>query len=562
MEYPLDFEAGQPVLRFWKCGIRRDITATRFWGLVAAQMRRIEQQPAGAGISIILDHTSPDQITLFLALIACGRLAAMFPPSNSIQDEQAYLTQQRESLRKIDPACIYIFDRHTYAILTTIDPVLGQRGIHLAAEPEPLEHEAHAARARFLERLTDPGPIFVQHSSGTTGIKKSVAITGHALAEQYAAYWPMIRDMTGSDLSRIVSWLPLYHDMGLLTSLLLPVIGGDCVSIVDPFEWIGKPGLLFDMIEQDECQIAWMPNFALRHLVRLSGHMNQRDLGTMRAWVNCSEPCRLADALGFEKAFADWGVAASSVIGCYAMAETVFAATQCRPDSRVALAASANLPLGSDVRLAGSKIVHDMIANTDRHVLSSGRAIPGLDLIVLVSGQPAGEGIYGEFAVKGPSMFGGYAAMSPAESNITADGYFKTGDLGVIIDGHAFVLGRSKEMLIVNGKNLFAGDVEAIVGGIAGVKAGRVVAIGMESAQTGSEELIIVSEHDLSAGRDVQSVRADVSRTVSEHFLVVPRDVRVVEERWLVKSTSGKVSRSENAAKYIATFRKRSSSAA
>ena len=557
MDYPLDLQSEQPLLRFWKRGTRRDMSAVRFWGLVAAQIRRIEQHPAQAGISIILGHTSADQITLFLALIACGRLAAMFPPSNNIQDEQAYLTQQRASLRKIDPACIYVFDRHTQAMLDTIDPLLGQRGILLAAEPEPLEDEAHSARARFITRLADPDPIFVQHSSGTTGIKKSVAINGRALAAQYAAYWPIIRELAVSKTVKIASWLPLYHDMGLLTSLLLPAVGGDCVSIVDPFEWIGKPGLLFDMIEADGCQIAWMPNFALRHLVRLSGHLNQRSLATMRAWVNCSEPCRLADALDFEEAFAGWGVTPASVIGCYAMAETVFATTQCRPDSRVALAASANLPLGSDVRGAGAKLVRGMTADADRHMLSSGKAIPGLELIVLANDQPAGEGIYGEFAVRGPAVFDGYAAMSPAESNINADGYFRTGDLGVVIDGHAFVLGRLKEMLIVNGKNLFAGDVEAVVSGIAGVKAGRVVAIGMESAQTGSEELIIVTEHDSSADRDAQSVRADISRTVSEHFLVVPRDVRVVEERWLVKSTSGKVSRSENAAKYIETFRKR-----
>ncbi len=556
MDYPLDFQSDQPVLRYWKGGVRQDFSAAGFWGLVAARMRQVGQHADQGRVCIVFGATSPDQMSLFIALIASGRLAAIFPPSNSIQDQQAYLTQQRESLRKIDPGTIYVFDKTTHDMLAEIDPALGQREVLLGTGIEPLEHEASSARARFVERLAEPGPIFVQHSSGTTGIKKAVAITGRKLAAQYAAYWPEIRAIGGGQ-ARIASWLPLYHDMGLLTSLLLPAIGGDCVSILDPFEWIGRPGLLFDVIEQDCCQLAWMPNFGFRHLVRLSENLERRDLASMRAWVNCSEPCRLADALGFETAFADWGVAANSVVGCYAMAETVFAATHSRPGERKALAVSASMLPGADVTQAGSRLVEDLTLDADKHVLSSGQTLPGLDLAVLVDDQPVGEGIYGELAVRGPFVFEGYAALPPSDT-ITAGGYFRTGDLGAIIDGHVFVFGRLKEILIVNGKNLFAGDVETAVNAIAGVKPGRVVALGLESAQTGSEELVIISEHDPAAGRDAQSVRADISRTVAQLFLVVPRDVRVVEERWLVKSTSGKISRSENATKYVQAFRTKS----
>ncbi len=555
MDELLDFASEQHVFRHWHGGERQDVSAPGFWGLVAAQMRQIRPVDEGR-ISIALGATSLDLMSLFVALIASGRLAAIFPPSNSIQDQQAYLTQQRESLRRIDPGAIYLFDKTTHTTLAEIDPALGRREVLLPTGIEPLPHEAEAARARFMARLADPGPIFIQHSSGTTGIKKAVAITGRRLAAQYAAYWPEIRAISGGR-ARIASWLPLYHDMGLLTSLLLPAIGGDCVSILDPFEWIGRPGLLFDVIEQDRCEIAWMPNFGFRHLARLSQNLERRDLTSMRAWVNCSEPCRLADVLGFEGAFAEWGVAANSVVGCYAMAETVFAATQCRPGERRALAVSASLASGADVMQAGATLVSDTSSEADKHVLSSGKPVPGLDLAVLVDGRPAGEGIYGELAVKGPFVFEGYAAMSPAEGGITADGYFRTGDLGTVLDGHVFVFGRLKEVLIVNGKNLFAGDVETAVNGIPGVKPGRVVALGLESAQTGSEELVIIAEHDAASGREAPAVRADISRTVSQLFLVVPRDVRVVDERWLVKSTSGKISRSDNLARYVQAFRAR-----
>ncbi|MEJ0049423.1 MAG: hypothetical protein WDN04_27465 [Rhodospirillales bacterium] len=148
--------------------------------------------------------------------------------------------------------------------------------------------------------------------------------------------------------------------------------------------------------------------------------------------------------------------------------------------------------------------------------------------------------------------------MSRVDSAIGTDGAFATGDLGAIIEGHLYIFGRLKEIIIVNGKNLFAGDVEDILNSVHGVKKGRVVAFGLDSDQTGSEELIVVAEHDPSAGVAPADTRADVSRAVAETLNVKPRDVRIVDERWLVKSTSGKITREDNRQKYLTDFRKSS----
>jgi acyl-CoA synthetase (AMP-forming)/AMP-acid ligase II len=206
---------------------------------------------------------------------------------------------------------------------------------------------------------------------------------------------------------------------------------------------------------------------------------------------------------------------------------------------------------GAAVFVAGDAAAHE----SEKLVLSSGRALPDLDVAVLVDGEPALPGIYGELALRGAYVFSGYRKMSPEESNIGADGYFRTGDLGTIIDDHVFVFGRLKEIIIVNGKNLFAGDIETAIGAIPGVKKGRAVAFGLESAQTGSEELIVIAEH--SGEAEAAVVRQEINRIVAEQFMVKPRDVRVVADRWLVKSTSGKISRSENLAKYVGEFRKK-----
>ena len=107
----------------------------------------------------------------------------------------------------------------------------------------------------------------------------------------------------------------------------------------------------------------------------------------------------------------------------------------------------------------------------------------------------------------------------------------------------------------MNGKNIFAGDVEDTVNKLPGVKKGRVVAFGVDSEQTGSEELIIVAEKDLASPVADDALRAAINRLVSEVFMAHPRDIRVVDERWLVKSTSGKISRRENRDRYLAMFR-------
>ena len=129
-----------------------------------------------------------------------------------------------------------------------------------------------------------------------------------------------------------------------------------------------------------------------------------------------------------------------------------------------------------------------------------------------------------------------------------------TGDLGVVVADELFVFGRTKEVIIVNGKNLFAGDIESVIGNVAGVKPGRVAAFGIESLVTGSEELVIIAERDTLAGCSTAIVVSEISQIISSQFLISPKDVVLTDERWMVKSTSGKVSRSDNKAKYLATM--------
>lgn len=542
------------VLRHWRRGARQEMTGRELWGHVSRLSAWIETRTRPGDFVLVIGHTAPEMMAMFLAIAAAGRLGAYFPPASPIQDERHYYEQQRHALAAIGPAAICAMDHQVAETVRRIDPGLGRRVLEVPAGAPA----GTAALEAFGARLASDAPLFVQHSSGTTGIKKAVAISGRMLVGQFQAYWPLLRAGIGVERLRIGTWLPLYHDMGLVASFLLPVLGGDTVSTVDPFEWIADPGGFLAMLEADGCEVAWMPNFAFRHFVRLKRSLKPARLDGVKLWVNCSEPCRWPDARGFEAAFADRGVRPRSVVGCYAMAETVFAVSQCPPAERRALAVPPAVPPGTPIAATGALLLSDEapgeVPPGMKAVLSSGRVLPGLDLAAWHEGRRLPDGTYGELCIAGDFLFPGYRGRDAEASNIR-DGVFHTGDLGVVLDGHVFVFGRLKEIIIVNGKNIFAGDVEAALGAVPGLKKGRAVAFGLESDMTGSEELIVVAERDEAADAPEAALRAAVSRAVAEAFQVAPRDVRIVAERWLVKSTSGKISRDENRRRYLEQFR-------
>ena len=557
-ELPLALDRGD--FAFWTAEGRTDLTRADFWALAAAYLDRIEADPRIGAFGLIVARTSPDMMALFVAMIAAGRTVSLFPPSSSRQDAEAYLEQQSEAVLNIDPSSILLLEGGEQ-VLQGIDPRLAERLVRLPslAAHRPAPVGGPKAMARFAEALQLQDVLFWQHSSGTTGIKKAVGVTGAALRRQFESYWAVVGGELGGQAIRVASWLPLYHDMGLLAGFLLPLLGGSPLALMDPFDWVEAPQRFLEMIEAQGSTVCWMPNFAFRHYTRLRRVVGRRELGSMRLWISCSEPCRYADALAFETAYRDMGAQAGSVVGCYAMAETVFAVSQLAAGDQMALVVPRGARPGASVLEAGAveTRARDLEVPSDRQaVLSSGAPIPGIEARVFVGGRAADrDGIYGEIGLSGGFVFAGYRRLGREDSGLTPDGVYMTGDLGVLLNGRLYVFGRRKEIIIVNGKNLYAGDVEERAGSVRGVRPGRAVAFGIENPAIGTEELIVVAEADPAAGLSEAAVRAAIVAAVSDAFLVKPHDVRLIDGRWLVKTTSGKVSRDKNRAKYLRDFR-------
>jgi acyl-CoA synthetase (AMP-forming)/AMP-acid ligase II len=345
----------------------------------------------------------------------------------------------------------------------------------------------------------------------------------------------------------VASWLPLYHDMGLIACFVIPLALGVPLALQDPIEWARNPARLFAAIERHRATHVWLPNFAFNHLRLTVPKAAHFDLSSIKAFINCSEPCKAASFDGFAERFAEFGVLPDMVATSYAMAEAVFAVTQ----SPIGVP-PARLTVDSDaLRARHSLLPCPPGAAAGVDLVSTGRLLPGMRLAVLGEDlSPLAEGKVGQIALAGEFIFQGYYANPDATAEALRDGWFLTGDLGAVVDREVYVTGRLKDVIIVNGRNFYAHDIEECASRVAGVKPGRAVAFPIENAIAGSEEVVVVAETALEPERHRDLGRGIKAALVEELGLTAVRPFPA-PLGWLVKTTSGKISRKENAEKFL-----------
>jgi acyl-CoA synthetase (AMP-forming)/AMP-acid ligase II/acyl carrier protein len=383
-------------------------------------------------------------------------------------------------------------------------------------------------------------PVLLQHSSGTTGARKGVAISHQNLLDQVRHYARAI-DLRDGD--RIASWLPLYHDMGLIACLMLPLITATPLVLMSPFAWISRPGMLFDAITGDRSTLIWLPNFAFNVLAdRVStADLADVDLSSVRSFINCSEPIRQDSWQRFYDRFAFHGLSRFARGTCYAMAEFTFAVTQ----GGITEPAFVDFVAADALRRDGVAIPQDDADTQTLALVSSGRPINGCDIrIVGPRGEILPDRIVGEIHITGDSLTAGYYNMADVTARAFADGWYRTGDSGYRVDGHLVVLGRADDTIVANGQKFMASDIDDLVSLEPGIRPGRVAAFGVFDAQLGTEQLFVLAEPAADVldeeGRRVlhNQIRAcladNLQLTTTQTFLLKPNTLR--------KTSSGKVS--------------------
>lgn len=497
----------------------------------------------GNVVLILLPH-SPELFLLHLGLVLTERIPAILPWPTPRIDPEKY---QRNLLHQLGnlPA-------HEIVTLPSLAQNLSS-ALAYSVSACPI-----ASAGRWEEAFSVPLPVervppgdvdqpassapaealFLQFSGGTTGAQKAVVITAPMFAAQLERLGSCVSFTAGDS---VVSWLPMYHDMGLIACLWLPLWYGAQSLHMAASDWLLDPALLFKFVTRYRGTFCWLPNFAFSFMAgqhqRIQGDYA---LHQVRAWINCSEPIRLLSFNAFAQHFAHWGVVPESLQASYAMAENVFAVTQTELGKPPASFVRASVDRGANYPLAFD-LVEDVY-------VSSGKVLDGMRVrIVNSEGALCEDGAAGEIQIQTESMFSGYWGRKGfTTSAFTSDGWYATGDYGFFAKCELFVVGRLKDIIIVGGQNVFPEDVEAVVNTVPGVYPGRVVAFGVINEAHGTEGLAIVAEtRGEYHSADVGSLQHEIFQLVLNTIGVAPRLVTLVPQRWIVKSTAGKISRRE-----------------
>ncbi len=470
----------------------------------------------------------------FIGTLVAGCVPSMMPVPTPKQDARLFWSSHDQLFARLGGGLIVTTSTNAAAIAAHITST----SMAVLTPEDFASDDGSLVRDEPVHRWQGTDVACLQHSSGTTGLKKGVALTFDAIEAQLAS---LTRVLDANVEDTIVSWLPLYHDMGFVACLLQPLRTGMTSVLLDPFCWLLDPLSFFEAIARHKGTLAWMPNFAFAHLVNAAFDDDRRaDLSSLRALIDCSETCRPETLQAFAGRFLGWGLRPSAPQTCYAMAETVFAVTQSAGAPRTIQVERAALEAGRVVSSPGGAAL-----------VSSGVPLPGVTLTILdEAGAPLPPGHVGQIAIGAPFLFRGYHLEPERTTAAFRDGGYLTGDLGFRLDDDLFVLGRRDDLLILLGRNVYANEIEGLLSDVAGLKPGRVVAMGLDDASVGSQELVIVAE--TVPGTEAKATRAAVRLRLESILGIAPKRIVFVAPGWLVKSTSGKIGRAENRRKFLA----------
>jgi 1-acyl-sn-glycerol-3-phosphate acyltransferase len=398
--------------------------------------------------------------------------------------------------------------------------------------------------AGLLHRPAPDDLCFLQYTSGSTGAPKGVMVTHANLFANIRAMGQAIEVRPGDCAA---SWLPLYHDMGLIGAWLMPLYFGLPLALLSPVSFLTHPVRWLRMIQRHRATLTAGPNFAYELCLRKipDSELEGLDLSSLRGAMNGAEPVLAETLERFSARFARCGLRPHSVVPVYGLAEAT-------------LAVSAP-PLGRPVRL--DRIDRERFetegravpAPEDPHALafvSVGRPIGCQVRIADAHGREAGERVEGALWFRGPSATQGYFRNPQATAEIRRDdGWVDSGDRAYWSDGELFITGRTKDIIIKGGRNLYPHEIEEAVGHVDGVRTGCVVAFGVPDPQTGTERLVVVAETRGRAPRP--GIESAVVEKASEAAGVPPDIVRVVPAHSIPKTSSGKLRRSETRRIYL-----------
>lgn len=502
-------------------------------GSVYTQALQTQGIKAGDIVVIILPH-SEALVYAWVGTVLMGAVPSMLPPLTEKLAPDRYRRDLAALTQITRPAAIITYDTFASEVHLALSENKASDDTHppiVVITAEQVSNLEFRIENLKLEGNSQSDIALLQHSSGSTGLQKGVALSHEAIFNQLRSYAAAIQ-LSENDV--IVSWLPLYHDMGLIAAFITPLMLRVPLVMLSPFDWVRAPQRLFQAITQYGGTLCWLPNFAYNFCAQ---KIRDRDLqgvqlASMRAFINCSEPTVHSSHQKFVARFMPYGLRNGTLTTCYAMAENVFAVSQSPIGESPTL--DETPPDGREPRLSNGK----PIANVKVKIVNS-------------EGSEVVEGVIGEIALQSDCMLTSYFHRPDLTEKAMRDGWYLTGDMGYLKNGEVYITGRKKDIIIVGGKNVYPQDLELLASEVTGVHPGRVVAFGVMDDRAGTEEIVVVAETDLADEEAQQQVADEVRAHLTRNTDVAVRVVHLVALGWLIKTSSGKVARTANKEKYL-----------
>jgi fatty-acyl-CoA synthase len=490
----------------------------------------------------LIAETGPEFAALFFGAIYAGAWPVPLPLPTSFGARESYIDQLSVQLQSSDPVAL-IYPAELASMAGAAAQAVGVRGI---------DWESFGAReapdARLPSASASPDDIaYLQYSSGSTRFPHGVAITHRALLNNLAAH---SHGMQVRDGDRCVSWLPWYHDMGLVGCLLSPVANQVSTDYLKTEDFARRPLAWLDLISRNAgTTLSYSPTFGYDICARRIGSQSnvagRFDLSRWRIAGNGADMIRPDVMQAFVDAFADAGFDPKAFTPSYGLAEATLAVSIMPPGEGIVV------ELVEETLLAGGSAGDRDRPQRYRAIVNCGKPVRDMEIAIRGdSGETLGEREIGKVFCRGPSVMAGYFRDEAAtDACLDADNWLDTGDMGYMSDGYIYIVGRAKDMIIINGKNHWPQDIEWAVEQLPGFKAGDIAAFAITTP--GGEEtpavLVQCRTSDLEERGRLRDAIRDRVRAITGINCVV----ELVPPRTLPRTSSGKLSRAKARSLYL-----------